>query len=824
LSKKFFGQPPLQIKNKKIMKKIFTLFIFIWVLNMLNISAQTTIYSENFGSPSGNTNVNSYTGWSNTSVTYTGDGTCDVRSTSSSTTVDYATASGLGNVMINNTTKWFQVSGINTAAYSNLKLSFGLRKGTSAETGSNFIVEVSTNNGTNFTRFTFNTLPNGAKYFYVTIDDIPAAENLILKFRESASVEFRLDDLLIIGTIATPPASDDATLSSLKVDNVTVAEFNSTTYTYSHVVPFSYSGIPTVTATANSTAATVQITQATAIPGAATVLVTAEDGTTQKTYTVNFTKAAPNPVLTVSPASLPFGEVMLTTAPAGKTITVSGSELTANITYTIEGDASAFAVEETSWTAAAGGTLTVTFTPAAIQTYTATLKISSAGAADKTVNLTGEGIPYAVIISEWKGYPDATVTSGSTTYVHPEAGTDANMGNADLTISGAIFETGVAGSVSGTFAPNSKAWDGELSTDKYWQVTFNTEGYDNLKVTSKQQGSNTGPKDFKIQYLNGDSWTDLTGGTITVANNFTVGVVKNLELPAALADKEEVSLRWLRTSTTSINNGTVAPGGTNRIEITITGDEIILSSDATLSDLKVNFETIPGFSPDVTEYDYELPPYIYEVMPMVEATANDEAANLEITQTNAIPGSATVLVTAADGTTLTYTINFTQAPAPELDADTESLVFTTTGEEKTVTVTAAHLLEKITITSDNPAFTVTPNELPVSTTSGTFTVKFTGSSNTTGTVTVESSDISLDIDLEATVVVGLQPINGSAAFVYTGNNTLFVKNITSTDRIQVYDFTGKLIRTATNTTAITLPSKGIYLVRVNSEVFKVINK
>lgn len=82
--------------------------------------------------------------------------------------------------------------------------------------------------------------------------------------------------------------SSDATLKSLSVNGEPVKDFNAETLSYSMEFPFGTTQIPAVTAEATSTVATVVITQATELPGTATVVVTAEDGT-QKTYTINFT-------------------------------------------------------------------------------------------------------------------------------------------------------------------------------------------------------------------------------------------------------------------------------------------------------------------------------------------------------------------------------------------------------------------------------------------------------------------------------------------------------------------------------------------------------
>jgi hypothetical protein len=100
------------------------------------------------------------------------------------------------------------------------------------------------------------------------------------------------------------------------------------------------------------------------------------------------------------------------------------------------------------------------------------------------------------------------------------------------------------------------------------------------------------------------------------------------------------------------------------------------NNDATLSDLSLNGTTIPGFSPVTLSYNYEVP--FGGSIPIVSATTTDPNADYIINQATAIPGSATVVVTADDGVTvLTYTVNFTMAagfptvapPAPTEDSE-----------------------------------------------------------------------------------------------------------------------------------------------------------
>lgn len=92
-------------------------------------------------------------------------------------------------------------------------------------------------------------------------------------------------------TITYAAAKTDATLKSLSY-NGTAIELAEGTYSYDVELPFGTVDIPTVTYEMNDETASAIPTQATALPGAATIAVTAQDGTTTLTYTVNFTVKA----------------------------------------------------------------------------------------------------------------------------------------------------------------------------------------------------------------------------------------------------------------------------------------------------------------------------------------------------------------------------------------------------------------------------------------------------------------------------------------------------------------------------------------------------
>ncbi|HMO04654.1 MAG TPA: S8 family serine peptidase [Kiritimatiellia bacterium] len=143
---------------------------------------------------------------------YTMTGTGDIRNTSTSS--GYPGSSGVNNVMLNALGEFFQIAGINSANLTNLTVTFGVRKNTTTENGTNLIVEVSTN-GTSWTRISPVTawLPTGTgtATWYLRTNAIPdslAATGMLLRFRSTNTVEWRIDDIILAGfTAGAEPAS-----------------------------------------------------------------------------------------------------------------------------------------------------------------------------------------------------------------------------------------------------------------------------------------------------------------------------------------------------------------------------------------------------------------------------------------------------------------------------------------------------------------------------------------------------------------------------------------------------------------------------------------
>jgi len=92
-------------------------------------------------------------------------------------------------------------------------------------------------------------------------------------------------------------AGSDASLSDLQVNGSTLPGFSSSVIGYTYELVVGTTTAPQITAaTPTAAGATITtITQAPGIPGAATVLVTSQNGLVTKTYTINFVATFPSP-------------------------------------------------------------------------------------------------------------------------------------------------------------------------------------------------------------------------------------------------------------------------------------------------------------------------------------------------------------------------------------------------------------------------------------------------------------------------------------------------------------------------------------------------
>jgi hypothetical protein len=114
------------------------------------------------------------------------------------------------------------------------------------------------------------------------------------KYGGTAAAPSNLAQLMFIDDVSLNFASglgnvtDDTSLSDLTIDGTTISGFSPLETNYDVFLPGGTTTVPSVVATPTDPSATSVVTDATSIPGTTSILITAEDGTTTSTVTINF--------------------------------------------------------------------------------------------------------------------------------------------------------------------------------------------------------------------------------------------------------------------------------------------------------------------------------------------------------------------------------------------------------------------------------------------------------------------------------------------------------------------------------------------------------
>ena len=207
-----------------------------------------------------------------------------------------------------------------------------------------------------------------------------------------------------------------------------------------------------------------------------------------KTFTMPMTtficgESAPKPKLTATPATLNFSTVAGTAVK--NTVTVTGANLTGDITTAVSGtNASYFTVSPESL-GTNGGELTITYNPTAAGNHTATLTLSSAGAEDVTIALTGNATAPAGEVKINGQLAFSVTGEASKLYDEDGAVLDDQFTESDLK---ALYTTGFT-------VPTGKNLDGHKVMFTYW-----------VKATTKTitVSGDTFPGTF---YVQGDTYS-----------------------------------------------------------------------------------------------------------------------------------------------------------------------------------------------------------------------------------------------------------------------------------------------------------------------------
>lgn len=280
-----------------------------------------------------------------------------------------------------------------------------------------------------------------------------------------------------------------------------------------------------------------------------------------------------------------------------------------------------------------------------VSAYTGTTIGSSAVKLDRYPSVTASKMMFNIT--------GITGTKGPTLWEIQAYNTDIDVSTADLN--------------PGTYYAYAVDAAGNISEKGTNPITITMRDL-NVPVVSvaRQTVTNFAAQSVKVQSSvdNGKVYLILDGVTqVTVSdldNAVTAGNGSKADVTAANTD--------VAVSTTGLtagiyyayavdNSGRISMKSTNAVTV----KSVALSTDATLSDIKVNGTTITGFSSETYSYNVEL---LYgSSLPTVTYTKTDAIASAVQTDITSFPGSTTIQLTAEDAIyTKTYTVNFTISP------------------------------------------------------------------------------------------------------------------------------------------------------------------
>jgi hypothetical protein len=106
---------------------------------------------------------------------------------------------------------------------------------------------------------------------------------------------------------------------------------------------------------------------------------------------------------------------------------------------------------------------------------------------------------------------------------------------------------------------------------------------------------------------------------------------------------------------------------------------VATGTDATLSDIQVDDESIAGFASAQLDYTFGVSGGSSAIPQVTMATSTDATASVNITQADAVPGTATITVTSANGAnaqtySITYAYDSPVEPAPAPSADASAVI------------------------------------------------------------------------------------------------------------------------------------------------------
>lgn len=542
----------------------------------------------------------------------------------------------------------------------------------------------------------------------------------------------------------TGPANNDATLSNLKVNGITIDGFSPGNTFYSIELPKGTTAVPNVTYETNDLNANASINFGfTPFPVTTNITVTAEDGITTKTYTVLFTVESQSSDATLADIKVD-----------GVTVANFNSATT---TYIVELSQGTTIIPQVS--------ATKSNTNASINTTQAS-EIPSACTIIVTAEDGTEKIYTVVFMIE--------TALGDNAYLSVLFVNGIMIEN----FNPYTFEYTIEVPYNTTEIPNVSRILSDINADATKTAATSIPGTTKIKVTS-QNGGNTNT--YNVNFVKATASDDATLSHLLVngigVDNFTPEVTNyNIGLPFGTTSLPTVSYQTNDPNATDIITETTSLPGTTTIQVTAENDTTTKTyvlyfyvlpetgKDAYLKNILVNGQPIENFTTDTYNYNYTLP-LGTTIAPTVTYELSDASATAFQENATSVIDTTTIKVTSFDGSiTNTYSIQFSvitgsnDATLKDLKVEGE-----TVGNFKSTTLAYKHFIS------------------PSATTLPTVTYEL---NNSDATAIIGDASFS---NLETTIMVTAQ--DGTTKKVYSvtfAENSVDIENISNEESLRIY--------------------------------------
>ena len=495
-------------------------------------------------------------------------------------------------------------------------------------------------------------------------------------------------------TVTREAASEDATLSDLKVDGTSVPGFDPDTYEYNLPAVANDKASVNITydTTDNDATVTGNGTRDLSVgDNALEVVVTAQDGTTKKTYTINIKRKSNDNTLS---------SLTVTSDPQG-TLSPAFDPSKTSYTFSVDADENEVTIDAVANNEGATVTGTGTYNPRT--TNSVTVKVTPED---------GEAKEYVITFDVAKSANADLASLGVTGYtISPSFDKDTITYN--VTVPSDIDKATITAELADD--RGSLTGDGEQDLD-YGENSFPV-------IVTAEDGTTT--KTYTVN-ITREKKTIATLSDLKVDGTSVPGFdpdTYEYNLPAVANDKASVNI----TYDTTDNDATVTGNGTrdlsvgdNALEVVVTAQDGTTkktytinirrkNDDKSLSSLTVTSDPqgtlSPAFDPETTTYTFSVDADEDSVVVSAEAADTNATVTGTGTYNPRTDGPVEVIVTSENGNTKVYTIEFDVAKSTNADLDSLGVTGYTISpsfdkDTLTYNVTVPSDIDKATITAE----------------------------------------------------------------------------------------------------------------------------